>query len=352
MLRNRVAKTATFAAMALLTVSASQSLSQTLTKLPITLNWKFYGVHGCLFLAQDKGYFAKEGLEVTLDAGDGSANVVNRLASGAYDIGFGDIGAVIRFNIQNPDKQVKAIYQDAPSDLSVVTLKSRNITKPKDLEGKTLGAPVGDAAFKMFPAFIDATKINAGSIKWEHMAANLREAMLIQGKVDAITANEQTAWSNLSTAGIKNEDMVFIRFSEQGVNLINIGMMATDKIIKERPKVVQGVVNAVNRGYQDCLANPEAALDALLKRDPLLKRDVERTRFLMNVTRMLRSPDVKEGGLGTFGKRELQQSIDVVVAAEKLSGKLTPDDLSTSQFLPPAAERAVPKAVVDKLMAQ
>ena len=352
MLRNRLIKSALVVAAVLLAGGTGQAVSQTLTKLPITLNWKFYGVHGCLFLAQDKGYFAQQGLEVTLDAGDGSANVVNRLASGAYDIGFGDVGALVRFNVQNPDKKVKAIYQDAPSDLSVVTLKSRGITKAKDLEGKTLGAPVGDAAFKMFPAFIAATKIDAGSIKWEHMAANLREAMLIQGKVDAITANEQTAWSNLSTAGIKNEDMVFIRFSEQGVNLINIGLMATDKIIRERPQVVRGVVAAVNRGYQECLANPEAALDALLKRDPLLKRDVERTRFTMNVTRMLRSPDVKEGGLGVYGNRELQQSIDVVVATEKLPGKPTPDDIATMQFLPPLAERTVPKPVLDKLLAQ
>jgi NitT/TauT family transport system substrate-binding protein len=347
---NRTIETAALAVVALAATGIAPAPSQTLAKVPITLNWKFYGVHGCLFLAQDKGYFAKEGLEVTLDAGDGSANVVNRLASGAYEIGFGDVGAAIRFNVQNPDKKVRAVYQDAPSDLAVVTLKGRAIAKPKDLEGKTLGAPVGDAAYKMFPAFIDATKINAGTIKWEHMAANLREAMLIQGKVDAITANEQTAWSNLSTAGIKDDDMVFIRFSEQGVNIINIGLMATDRIIRERPQVVKGAVAAVNRGYQDCLANPEAALDALLKRDPLLKRNVERTRFMMNVTRMLRSPDVRQSGLGFYGNAELQQSIDVVANAEMLPSKPTPDDIATMQFLPPAAERAVPKAVLDKLL--
>jgi NitT/TauT family transport system substrate-binding protein len=351
MLRKRISTIAIVAA-TLIAMGQSAALSQTTTRLPITLNWKFYGVHGCLFLAQDRGYFKERGLDITLDAGDGSANVVNRLASGAYEIGFGDIGALIRFNVQNPDKKVRAIYQDAPSDLAVVTLKSRNIGKPADLEGRTLGAPVGDAAFRMFPAFVNATKINANSIKWEHMAANLREAMLIQGKVDAITANEQTAWSNLSTAGIKNEDMVFIRFSEHGVNLINIGLMATDKIIRERPEIVRSVVAAANRGYQDCLANPEAALDALLKRDPLLKRDVERTRFLMNVTRMLRSPDVKEHGLGMFGKRELQDSIDIVAAAEKLPTKPTPDDIADMSFLPPAAERAVPKAVAERLLSK
>ena len=345
-------KAAAVAVVALIATGVGSASSQTLTKVPITLNWKFYGVHGCLFLAQDKGYFAEQGLEVTLDAGDGSANVVNRLASGAYDIGFGDIGAVIRFNVQNPDKKVRAVYQDAPSDLAVVTLKGRNITKPKDLEGKLLGAPVGDAAFKMFPAFVEATKINLSSVKWEHMAANLREAMLIQGKVDAITANEQTAWSNLSTAGIKDDDMVFIRFSEQGLNIINTGLMATDKIIRERPQIVKGVVAAVNRGYRDCLANPEAALDALLKRDPLLKRDVERTRFTMNVTRMLRSPDVQQGGLGFYGDRELQQSIDVVVNAEKLPSKPRPEDIATMQFLPPVAERTVSKAVLDKLLSK
>src|SRR5262245_45208091 len=119
----------------LLAIGTAPAISQALTKVPITLNWKFYGVHGCLFLAQDKGYFAQQGLEVTLDAGDGSANVVNRLAGGAYEIGFGDVGAIIRFNSLNPDRMVKAIYQDAPSDLAVVTLKGRGIAKPADVEG-------------------------------------------------------------------------------------------------------------------------------------------------------------------------------------------------------------------------
>jgi NitT/TauT family transport system substrate-binding protein len=343
---------ATLVVAALLVGMHGQATAQSLARVPITLNWKFYGVHGCIFLAQDRGYFTQQGLDVTLDAGDGSANVVNRLASGAYEIGFGDNGAVIRFNSLNPDRTVKAIYQDAPSDLTVVTLKGRGISKPKDLEGKTVGAPVGDAAFKMFPAFVAATGIKADTIKWEHMAFNLREAMLIQGKVAAVTANEQTAWSNLKTAGINDEDMVFIRFSEQGINLINIGFMATDKIIRERPQIVKGVVHAVNRGYQDCLADPEAALTALLKRDPLLKRDIERTRFLMNVTRMLRSPDVKEGGLGVYGTRELQQSIDIVASAENLARKPTPQEIATMDFLPAANERAVPKAVHEKLMSQ
>jgi len=335
------------AATALMAI-ASQALAQGLTKVPFTLNWKFYGVHGCIFMAQDRGYFAKEGLDLTIDAGDGSSNVVNRLASGAYEVGFGDVSALIRFNAQNPDKMVRAVYQDAPSDLTVVTLARRGITKPKDLEGKTLGAPVGDTAFKMFPSFVHATKIDPSKIKWEHMAANLREAMLIQGKVDAITANEQTAWSNLKNAGIKDEDMVFIRYAEQGINLVNIGVIATDKVIKEKPQLVRGIVHAINRGYQDCLADPNAAIAALVKRDPLLKRDTELARFTMNVTRMLNSPDVKKNGLGYYGTAELQQSIDTVAAAEKLPRKPTPQEIATMEFLPPAAERTVPASVMQK----
>jgi NitT/TauT family transport system substrate-binding protein len=128
--------------------------------------------------------------------------------------------------------------------------------------------------------------------------------------------------------------------------------MATDKIIRERPQIVKGVLHAVNRGYQACLANPDEAVTALLKRDPLLKRDIERPRFMMNVLRMLRSPDVKDGGLGNYGTRELQQSIDTVVAAENLARKPSPQEIATMEFLPPAAERAVPKAVLDKLLSQ
>jgi len=323
-------------------VAGAMQPAMALEKIPFTLNWKLGGIHGAVFLAMDRGYLKEEGIELDVVAGDGSANVVNRLASGAYQIGMGDIASVVRFNTLNPDRKVKAIYNQTPADLAVVTLKGRGITKPMDLKGKKVGAPVGDTAYKMFPAFSAATGISASDITWEHMAPNIREAMLMQGKVDAAMANEGTALFNMKGAGVKEEDMVFIRYNEHGVNLVNIGFMANESYIKSNPETVRKIVRGLHRGFVAAMENPKAAIDALMKRDPLLKREIEMERLKYAVDRMIGQPDAKAGGLGFYSDATIAQSIDIVAAAEKLPSKIAVGDLIDMSFLPPAAERAIP----------
>ncbi len=338
--RSGIKKIATAALGALMLSATAQAAD--LEELPFTLNWKLSGSHAPIFLAVDNGYFADEGLDPDIVAGDGSANVVNRLASGTWNIGIGDIASVIRFNTLNPDQRVLAIYNQTLADLTVVSLAGRGIEEPGDLDGKIIGAPVGDTAFKMWPAFAAATGLEEAEITWEHMAANIREAMLMQGRVDAITANEGTAYFNLKGSGVPDEDMVFIRYAENGVNLVNIGLMVNESFAEERPELVRGVVRALNRGYIAAMEDPQAALDALMERDPLLNRDIEEERFQYLVTRMTGQPDAIEGGLGFYSDSTLEQSISIIAAAEDLPEEIAPGDVIDMSFLPPAEEREIP----------
>ena len=272
-----------------------------LEKVPFTLSWKLMGSFAPIFLAVDRGYFAEAGIELDIVSGDGSANVVKRLAGGAYQIGVGDIASVIHFNTQNPDKRVKALYNQTPADLALVTLKRTGITKPQDLKGRIIGAPVGDTAYRMFPAFSAATGVSASDMKWEHMTFSIREAMLMQGRVDAVTANEGTAYFNLKAAGIKDDDMVFIRYGEHGVRLVNIGLMANESFIREKPKVVQGIVRGFHRGFVDAIVDPKAAIDALRQaRCAAESQDRAGAAGTTRSRRMIEQPDVAAGGLGFY----------------------------------------------------
>jgi len=332
-----------FAAAAALSLAlAGGAAAQDLEELPFTLNWKLSGSHAPIFLAVDNGYFAEEGLDPQIVAGDGSANVVNRLASRTWEIGIGDIASVIKFNILNPDDKKLAIYNQTLADLAVVSMAGRGIEQPADLEGKVIGAPVGDTAYKMWPAFLAATALEEGDVSFEHMQPNIREAMLMQGKVDAITANEGTAYFNMKGAGVPDEDMVFLRYSENGIALVNIGLMVNEDYAEENPETVRSVVTALNKGYRAAMEDPEAALDALLKRDPLLDRDIERERLAYTVRRMTTQADVVANGLGSYSDDTIQQSIDIVTAAEGLPADITPEDVIDMSFLPPAEERTVP----------
>lgn len=123
------------------------------TDVKFTLDWKFEGPAAPFFIALDKGYFAEEGVNVTIDSGAGSRESIPRVATGAYQMGFGDINALIKLIDEQPDLKVKAVmmaYERPP--IAIIGRVSQGVSDdPKSLEGKTLGAPPPDAAYGQWP---------------------------------------------------------------------------------------------------------------------------------------------------------------------------------------------------------
>src|SRR3954467_13198353 len=132
------------------------------TPIKFSLDFKFEGPSAPFLVAIDKGYFKAEGLDVTIDTSAGSIEPINRVASGTYQMGFGDINSLIKFRDANPANPVKAVFMvyNKPA-FSIVSRKSRGVEKPKDLEGKVLGAPATDSTFAQWKIFVRANGIDA-----------------------------------------------------------------------------------------------------------------------------------------------------------------------------------------------
>src|SRR3954464_14181968 len=132
------------------------------TPIKFSLDFKFEGPAAPFVVAIDKGYFKAEGLDVTIDTAGGSLEPINRVASGTYDMGFGDINSLIKFRDANPGTPIKAVFMvyNKPA-FSIVGRKSRGVSKLKDLEGRKLGAPPPDGAYAQWPIFVQANSIDA-----------------------------------------------------------------------------------------------------------------------------------------------------------------------------------------------
>jgi NitT/TauT family transport system substrate-binding protein len=310
------------------------------TNLRFTLDWTFQGPQAPFLVALYKGYFAAEGLNVTIDRGFGSADAVSKIAGGAYDLGFADINSMIEFNARNPDQALIAIaivYDYAP--FSIVTLKDRGIPDPTALAGRTLGAPAGDASRRLFPAFTQAVGLDPAAIQWVTMDAPLREPLLIRGDVDAISAHFFTAIINLKAAGVPEENIVTFRYAEHGLDLYGNAVLAPPKLLQEKPEAVRGFLRALTRAWHDTIANPDEAIGFVAKRDPLINVNVERERLLLAINMCMLTPDVMERGFGDARLVRLAGSIALVAQAFGLPAVPSPDTVFTAAFLPPLAER-------------
>ena len=330
------------AALAAAVVLSGSALAQKETQVRFALDWRFEGPSAPFFVAIDKGYYKAEGLNVSIDPGAGSVEGINRVASGAYEIGFADINSLIKYrdNPRNlPVKAVMMVY-DTPA-FSIVSLKKNGITKPKDLEGKILGAPAPDGAYAQWPIFVQANKIDASKVKIENIGFPVREPMLAQGKVDAITGFWFSSYMNLKANGVKDDDIVVLHMRDHGVDLYGNVILANPDFMRFSPKAVAGFVKATIRGIQDTVKDPDKAIDSMMKRNPIAKRDVELERLKLSLQKNFVTPDVQKNGLGAVDMKRLERSIDQIGLTFQYTNKPKAADIFTAQYLPPKEQRLV-----------
>lgn len=323
-------------------LGALPPLAQAQTRIKMVLNWKYQGPQAWFFMAQDKGYFKAEGLDVEIDQGEGSSASITKVAAGAYQAGFGDLNALIDIAAKRPDDApvgVYMLYNTPPFTIAVK--KDSPVRGPKDLEGKTIGGPANDGALKLFPAFAKLTKVDAGKVNITNMAPNLREQMLLRGQVDAVFGYVNTVYFSAKLVGIDPEkDLRFINYGDFGMDLYSNTVVFSRAFVKENPKAVTGFLKALNRAINETVANPDAAMDLVMKREPLLKRDVEKERLMATIKQEMMHPEIARIGLGDVDGERLARAISILVAANGLPRAPSVGEVFDRSFLPPRAERA------------
>jgi NitT/TauT family transport system substrate-binding protein len=311
------------------------------TPIKFTLDWKFEGPAAPFVVAIDKGYFKAEGLDVTIDTSNGSVEPLTRVASGTYDMGFGDINSLIKFRDANPNVPIKAVfmvYNKPP--FAIVGRKSRGVMKPKDLEGKKLGAPAPDGAYAQWPIFVEANKIDASKVTIENVGFPVREPMLAAGQVDAITGFSFSSFINLKDKGVPVDDIVVLLMADYGVNLYGNAIIVNPKFAAEHPDAVKGFLRAFVKGLKETVKSPATAVDSVLKRNDIAKKPTELERLTMAIRDNIVTPEVKANGYGGIDAARFSKAVEQIGLTYKFkNAPPKPEDIFDASYLPAAAIR-------------
>jgi NitT/TauT family transport system substrate-binding protein len=312
------------------------------TPVRFALDWALQGNHAMWVLADDKGIFRNNGLTVKIDRGFGSGDTAVKVAAGAYDIGFTDISTAVKLNAENPDKRLVSIYQVFDrTAAALITLKGRGINGPKDVAGKKLGSPEGEGSRMIFPAFAKVAGIDAAKVNWTSMAANLRDTMLAQGQVDAVTGFLFTTHFNLVGFGIPEDNIMSWPYAENGLDLYGSAIVARADWLEKNPQVAAAFVKSSILGLRALLADVPGGMAAIKKREALFDETLEARRFAMTRDRSILTPNVKQHGIGYLDMARAETLIRVNSEAYGVQNPPSAASMFTDKFLPAASDRQV-----------
>jgi NitT/TauT family transport system substrate-binding protein len=307
----------------------------------VMMDWIIQGTHAPFFVAREKGYYKTAGINVQIDAGRGATNVAVSVAGGVYDFGWVDMPSMIKFNAQNPSSPLVAVYisfDDSP--LAFITLKSKNIRKPADLNGARIAGGPGTAVHDTASILFKAAGAENVKVNWLPVQPQLFGPMVVRGEADGTAGFVNSNIPALMDVGIKFEDIYPVKYADFGANLYGLTLATTKAFIEKNPETVRAMVKALNKGTIDTIKDPTAALKVMKGVDAMMKDDIEKVRLDLALS-VTNTDWVKKNGLSVVQPERLKFTIDSVAAAYAITAVPKPEDVYTDKFLPPVAERKV-----------
>ena len=303
-------------------------------KVIFQLDWVPGGDKSAIYAAVKQGFFAAEGLDVTLQSGRGSSDAITKLASGTADVGVAGIAALMTAVAESnaPVKAVMSIYSKGPD--AIFTVKGSGVNTLKDVTGKTVATATFSSSNALWPVMQQNLGIDPAQVKLLKVDPSTLAPLLAQGKVDA-TINWITV-APLFERVLKQagKELVVLPWSSQGLEGYGWSVMASDKFIKERPEVLARVLKVLRKSFDYALNNPDAAAADLKAMVP--EMDVKMSADEMRSSLpLIRNEISSRDGMGVFEPKRLETTWTWVAKSMNYPmNKINPDSLVDRRFLP------------------
>jgi NitT/TauT family transport system substrate-binding protein len=311
------------AAVVMLTVAGcggGESSAPAVDKVNYLTSFNAFGRDAYAYVAQEKGYFKEAGLEVSIKPGSGTVDVMKLLAGGRADFGAGDFTtALITVGKEKlPITTVGMIHQKSLS--AIVALEGGGITKPKDLEGKTVGDQPGSTNQVTFPVYAKAAGIDAAKVKFIPSAPPALPQLLASGKVDAI--GQFVVGKPLIEKAAQGRTAVMLPYGDVLPDLYGNALLASAKLVKEKPELARKFTAALVKGLEYSVANPEETGRILKKFQPTQDENVAAAEV------KAMAPYVVAGGkAGVVDQARVVLNIKLLTEAGALPAGLTPEQV-------------------------
>ncbi|MCD6679157.1 MAG: ABC transporter substrate-binding protein [Burkholderiaceae bacterium] len=314
-------------AAAVMAIGTAPAAAQT-QKLDFILNWVPGGDHAPYYYAKQQGWYEKEGIELNLEPGKGSAIATQKVGAGANPIGLADMAGVLVAKSKGADTvAVYNVYANSPQGM--YWLKSSGITGVKDFPGKKIGNPAADGARVMWPALAKANGVDPKSVTWVNIDANGKLAALKAKSIDITTS-----FYNLHHVFQRElgDDMGFLAWRDAGLNPYGNSIIVNAKFLEANRPLIDKFVKVTQRAFRACVDKPEPCVQALVDANGALKYDNEFQNWKL-VEVLMSDKFSREMALGIHDDKRMQDDYELVREYIGIDKPFDVKSVYTNEFL-------------------
>jgi NitT/TauT family transport system substrate-binding protein len=301
---------------------------------PVTIRLDFIvgGNHAPWFVAWEKGFYSKRGLNVTIQPGTGSADTIRTIAAGGADVGFANVSTAVVGRSRGAP--VVSVAQLGYIAVTVLWREETDIKSVKDLERKSWAISPGQAQWFLLPALARINNLDFKSIKIEETAPPLQPAALLAKKADFITmfraSNDEVAEMAAAKQGIR---LRRIHMRDAGLDIYGSALVAKEEDIKRRPEMIRAYVEGTMEGLRYTRDHQEEALKILLKLKPELDKELTRLQIKNGVEEVFIPAESLASGYGYMKPDAMEKTVKITNEFFDVAGRVATAGVYTNQFI-------------------
>jgi NitT/TauT family transport system substrate-binding protein len=294
-------------------------------KVTLMLNWYVYGEHAPFFYGKEKGFYAKEGIDLDIQEGRGSGTVTQVVAAKTINFGYVDVPTMMRAAVKGaPVTSVGVALQTSP--MSAMGFVEKNIRKPNDIKGKTVAVTPGDSMSQIWPLFLKKTGLKESDFKVVSGDATTKLNAVINGQADLLLGYVMDQSMKIKDA--TGKDVFPIKFADYGINLVSSGIIVNRDWLKENEVLTRRFLAATVKSIEEASKDPKGAAQAVLNAFPKGGKIDTMTQGFELTIPLYKDPTGKSKQVLRVSDENMKETVDVMVEYGGLEAKAK-DEIKT-----------------------
>lgn len=316
--------------LAVFTTSISPAMASETVPVKLRLDWTTLGYHAPFYYGVAQGIYEQEGIKLTIEEGKGSASVAQLAASGNDDFGFSDATTVAQLVAKGlPGKVVMGILRG--TTLAMFFPSDRGIKAPADLQGRKISVCPGDAISVYIEPYLKSLGLTGTELSKLSVDCTLKYTVVAQGRADLVMSYGTAGKPLLQKVGISEPATIP---PGPGFYLPGHGIVASNKLINERPDVIRRFVAATAKAWDAAAKDPDGAVKAVTDARPLLKSDQAALKDTLLISlNYLDAPSSSGHPFGWQSPQDWETALDLLDQYADMASSIEPSDVMTNDFI-------------------